>query len=59
MTKDDTTGNGATAGESTAVHLVLQGKGGIGKSVVTSWQDEFLIKRGEPVCCIDAAPVNR
>jgi hypothetical protein len=27
------------------IHLVLQGKGGIGKSVVASWLAEFLIKR--------------
>jgi len=41
------------------VHLVLQGKGGIGKSVVASWLAEFLISRGQPVRCIDGDPVNR
>ena len=41
------------------VHLILQGKGGIGKSVVASWLAEFLIGRGQHVCCIDGDPVNR
>src|SRR5580692_7279098 len=41
------------------VHLILQGKGGIGKSVVASWLAEFLIGRGQPVCYIDGDPVNR
>ncbi len=41
------------------VHLVLQGKGGVGKSVVASWLAEFLIKRGRLVRCIDGDPVNR
>jgi CO dehydrogenase nickel-insertion accessory protein CooC1 len=41
------------------VHLVLQGKGGIGKSVVASWLTEFLAARGQKVCAIDADPVNR
>ena len=42
-----------------AVHFVLQGKGGVGKSVVASWLAEFLIQRGKPVRCIDGDPVNR
>ena len=41
------------------VHLILQGKGGIGKSVVASWLAEFLISRGQPVRCMDGDPVNR
>jgi polynucleotide 5'-kinase involved in rRNA processing len=41
------------------VHLILQGKGGVGKSVIASWLAEFLIKRGQPVRCIDGDPVNR
>jgi hypothetical protein len=42
-----------------AIHLVLEGKGGIGKSVVSSWLAEFLVSRGQPVRCIDGDPVNR
>jgi hypothetical protein len=41
------------------IHLILQGKVGIGKSVVASWLAEFLIGRGQPVCCIDGDPANR
>jgi hypothetical protein len=41
------------------VHLVLQGKGGIGKSVVASWLAEYLLSRGKQVRCIDGDPVNR
>jgi hypothetical protein len=41
------------------VHLVLQGKGGIGKSVVASWLAEYLMSRGRQVHCIDGDPVNR
>jgi len=32
MTKDETTASGVSASESTAVHLVLQGKGGSTKA---------------------------
>ena len=54
--------NGNDSGSTTcqpSVHLVLQGKGGIGKSAIASWLAEFLIKRGQPVRCIDGGPVNR
>lgn len=57
MTKDNTTGN--DPGDAATVHLILQGKGGVGKSVVASWLAEFLMNNGKPVCCIDADPVNR
>jgi len=42
-----------------AIHLVLQGKGGVGKTVVASWLAEFLLTRAESVRCIDGDPVNR
>ncbi len=58
MTRDTTTGDGP-AGEAATVHLVLQGKGGVGKSVIASWLAEFLMKCAKPVCCIDGDPVNR
>src|ERR1019366_10505794 len=41
------------------IHLILQGKGGIGKTVVATRLAEFLMGRGQPVCCIDGDPVNR
>ena len=60
MRKANSNGNdsGSTMFQPT-VHLILQGKGGVGKSVVASWLAEFLVKRGQPVCCIDGDPVNR
>ena len=57
MAKDNANGNGHPPGP--AIHLVLQGKGGVGKSVVASWLAEFLIKRGQNVQCVDGDPVNR
>jgi len=49
----------ATGSSGAVVHLVLQGKGGIGKSVVASWLAEYLLDRGQQVHCIDGDPVNR
>ena len=57
MAKDNANGNSNPPGP--AIHLILQGKGGVGKSVVASWLAEFLIKRGQNVQCIDGDPVNR
>jgi CO dehydrogenase nickel-insertion accessory protein CooC1 len=59
MPKDNTNGNGTCAATQPTIHLILQGKGGVGKSVVASWLAEFLMGRGQPVRCIDADPVNR
>ncbi len=58
MRAEDTNGSDPNGCETT-VHLILQGKGGVGKSVVASWLAEFLIARGKPVQCIDGDPVNR
>src|SRR5215472_7778956 len=57
MRKDNADGNNNPPAP--AIHLILQGKGGVGKSVVASWLAEFLIKRGQSVRCIDGDPVNR
>src|ERR1700735_5011238 len=64
MAKNNTNGNetGAAIAAPTftpTIHLVLQGKGGVGKSIVASWLAEFLIGRGQPVRCFDGDPVNR
>jgi hypothetical protein len=40
------------------VHVVLQGKGGVGKTYVASLIAQCLMERGEPVACIDTDPVN-
>jgi len=64
MAKNNT--NGTETGTALAaptftptIHLILQGKGGVGKSIVASWLAEFLIARGQPVRCFDGDPVNR
>jgi Anion-transporting ATPase len=40
------------------VHITLQGKGGIGKSYVTSLVAQNLLDQGEAVICIDTDPIN-
>jgi hypothetical protein len=42
-----------------AIHLVLQGKGGVGKSLVATWLAQYLLSRNKEVRCIDSDPVNR
>jgi CO dehydrogenase nickel-insertion accessory protein CooC1 len=45
----------------TKIHLVLQGKGGVGKSLVASLVTQYFVKQnnGEPIFCADTDPVNR
>lgn len=40
------------------VHLTLQGKGGVGKSYVSSLLAQYHQTKGLPVVCIDTDPVN-
>lgn len=40
------------------VHFVLQGKGGVGKSVIASLIAQFYASREQPIKCIDTDPVN-
>lgn len=42
----------------TKVHLILQGKGGVGKSFVASLLAQYYAQRKSPVVCIDTDPVN-
>jgi CO dehydrogenase nickel-insertion accessory protein CooC1 len=56
--KGSTNNNEAGTTTRPTIHLILQGKGGIGKTVVATWLAEFLIGRGQPVCCVDGDPVN-
>ena len=49
MSKHNSNSNGAGGSGQPTIHLILQGKGGVGKSVVASWLAEFLIKRGKAV----------
>src|SRR5437660_12267286 len=50
-----TSGNGSGA---TAVHIALQGKGGVGKSLVSAILSQYLASKGQDVLAIDADPVN-
>jgi len=60
MATDSSNANvGVSAGSDGTIHLILQGKGGVGKSVIASWLAEFLISRGRQVRCVDGDPVNR
>ncbi len=42
-----------------AIHLSLQGKGGVGKSLVASILAQYLIAREIPVRCVDTDPINK
>ncbi len=40
------------------LHFVLQGKGGVGKTMVALLLSQCIADKGEPVACIDTDPVN-
>jgi hypothetical protein len=42
-----------------AIHLTLQGKGGVGKSLIAAVLAQYLRQDGRDVRCIDTDPVNR
>lgn len=44
--------------ESSSVHLVLAGKGGVGKSLISSLLAEYLMDRGTDTRCFDTDPTN-
>jgi len=54
-------GHGTTAERSLkdAIHLSLQGKGGVGKSLVASILAQYFNSRGKRIQCIDTDPVTR
>lgn len=41
------------------IHMILQGKGGVGKSLVAVLVAQYLASKGGPVVCADTDPVNR
>jgi len=41
-----------------AVHFTLQGKGGVGKSLISSYIAQYLRQQGKPVVVVDTDPVN-
>jgi hypothetical protein len=59
MATDDSSANEGVSAGGGMIHLILQGKGGVGKRVIASWLAEFLISRGRQVRCVDGDPVNR
>jgi len=54
MTKTSSNGNGATS-----IHISLQGKGGVGKSLISAILSQYLLSKGQDVQGIDADPVNQ
>src|SRR6267378_3626591 len=54
MTRTNGNGDGATA-----IHIALQGKGGVGKSLVSAILSQYLPSKGQDVLAIDADPVNQ
>lgn len=40
------------------IHIVLQGKGGVGKSVIAAVLAQYLASKGKKPICIDTDPVN-
>lgn len=46
-------------GRQAAIHITLQGKGGVGKSLVASLLAQYFGEKGRIVRCIDTDPVNR
>jgi len=47
-----------TSSAAATVHFSLQGKGGVGKSVVASWLAQYFRSKDRTVTCIDTDPVN-
>jgi CobQ/CobB/MinD/ParA nucleotide binding domain len=53
-------GSGNPSGSiAAAVHLSLQGKGGVGKSLIGSILAQYLRHKGQEVQCVDTDPVNQ
>jgi CobQ/CobB/MinD/ParA nucleotide binding domain len=43
----------------TSIHILLQGKGGVGKSLISAILSQYLLSKGQNVRAIDADPVNQ
>jgi len=58
--KGRTIGNGSSEKTEAArkLHFVLQGKGGVGKTVAALMLSQCIEEKGEPVICVDTDPVN-
>ncbi len=53
MSKSTANGN-----EATTIHITLQGKGGVGKSFVSSLLAQYFMQKDRPVRCVDTDPIN-
>lgn len=51
--------NGNNNGQGTTVHLSLQGKGGVGKSLVASLLSQYFMSKERTVHAVDADPINQ
>jgi hypothetical protein len=51
--------NGNSNGQGTSVHLSLQGKGGVGKSLVASVLSQYFVAKDRAVHAVDADPINQ
>ena len=51
--------NGDSKGQETTVHLSLQGKGGVGKSLVASLLSQYFVSKDRALHAVDADPVNQ
>ncbi|NDV28786.1 conjugal transfer protein TraL [Desulfovibrio sp. JC010] len=40
------------------INMILQGKGGVGKSLVASLLTQYLLESGKEISCVDTDPVN-
>jgi hypothetical protein len=54
-----TPNNGNVIKTTGSIHLSLQGKGGVGKSLVASILAQYLSRKAQTVRCIDSDPVNK
>ena len=53
------TNTSSNASSKTSIHILLQGKGGVGKSLISAILSQYLLSKGEDVRCVDADPVNQ
>jgi hypothetical protein len=54
MTQQETASNATQA----SVHIILQGKGGVGKSFVSAILAQYFRTKPAPVHCLDTDPIN-
>lgn len=53
------TKSGGNRSGRTSIHIALQGKGGVGKSLISAILSQYLSSKGQDVCGIDVDPVNQ